>query len=38
MSNPLALDPIPASPPLGPQPSLPWPSHVTGAGGGRPSA
>lgn len=25
MTVPLPVDPIPATPPIGPQPSLPWP-------------
>ena len=32
MEVPLPLDPIPASPPIGPQPILPWPSRRVGRG------
>jgi hypothetical protein len=30
MTRPLSIDPIPASPPVGPQPILPWPHRHTG--------
>jgi hypothetical protein len=32
MTVPLPLDPQPASPPIAPEPSLPWPQHGVSAG------
>lgn len=29
MNAPLPLEPLPATPPTGPQPGLPWPSRAT---------